>query len=234
MSLTAQDIIGVGMYSVTEAAMYANVPAAAMSRWMWGTKRDASVARPQLGVPDEDRILTFLDFIQSLTIRALRNPHTDRAAISLEKIRETIRIAEDEHGITFPFARQHTVYLLGKEIILHVKDLGTIQTSGKQKRQHVEQKLVELHLRDIGYRKSDGLAERFEVARDGDMKIVMNPKIRFGEPYLEHRGITASSIWNAVQAEGSVEGAALAYEIPEPDAAFAARWYESVRSATAH
>jgi uncharacterized protein (DUF433 family) len=234
MAYASTDIIGVGMYSVAEAAMYANVPASAMRRWLWGTTRDRSVVKPQLRRDEDDRYVTFLDFIQTLTIRSLRIGRDDRPPIPLDKIRETIELAEREHNITYPFARRHTVYSLGREIILDVDGVGKLQTSGNQKRQFVEEKIVELHLRDIGYSAIDGLAENFTSARDGGMEIRMSPRMRFGEPYLVGRGITAYSIWNAVQAEGSVEGAARAYEITDDEAAFAARYYESVRAATAH
>jgi uncharacterized protein (DUF433 family) len=230
MAYSVKELLGVGVYTVAEAAMYAHVPTGVMRRWIWGTKSGASVVRPELRLDADETLVTFLDFVQSMAIRSIRKATKDRPAVPLEKIRETIEQAHERYGITYPFARKHSTYLLGREIVLRVDGLGEVQTSGANKHQLVEPKIAELYLHDLSF-DSSGLAQSYVAARDGDMQIVMNPRSRFGEPYLSTCGITASSIWNAVQAEGGIEGAARAYEITVEEVHFAAKYYDSLRSA---
>ena len=76
----------------------------------------------------EHRVVTFLDFVQALAIRAIRQHHH----ISLDKIRTAIDRAENEFKVQWPLARKHTIYLLGRDIQIVLEAGGhPVQVTGK-------------------------------------------------------------------------------------------------------
>src|SRR5436305_15157494 len=105
MRLTTEHYLGNGLYSVAEAALYARVSRAMMTRWLFGGKSGQSVLQPQFG--SDNRAVSFLDFIQTLAIREIRFQHK----VPLSKFREAIKVAKDKHDLDYPFARKHCTYL---------------------------------------------------------------------------------------------------------------------------
>src|SRR4051794_24489806 len=92
--------LGKGLYSVTEAALYARVPRPKVRRWLFGDKGQ-SVITPQ--VETDEKLVSFLDFVQTLAIRAIRR----RRRVSLQKIREAVAFCQKQWGMQNPFAMQH-------------------------------------------------------------------------------------------------------------------------------
>jgi uncharacterized protein (DUF433 family) len=103
-----EKLVGVGLYTPAEAALYARVHNSLMNRWLFGDARGNSVIKPQIGVIDDEKIITFLDFVQTLAIRAIRQTRK----VPLQKIREAIDQAKRLYRIDYPFAIKHTTYLL--------------------------------------------------------------------------------------------------------------------------
>lgn len=99
---------GTGLYTVREAALYARLHPTVLNRWLFGNKR---VLHPQIGSAGE-KVVTFLDFVQALAVRAIRTQHK----IALDKVRLAIEVAEKEFQVSFPLARRHTIYLLDRDI----------------------------------------------------------------------------------------------------------------------
>src|SRR4051812_35695098 len=98
-------LLGLGIYTVAEAATYARVSAAKLARWVMGTSASRPAIVSQLDQADNDeRWVTFLDFVQSMAIRDIRIAHPH---IHLDKIRETVELAKKTFGIDYPFARKH-------------------------------------------------------------------------------------------------------------------------------
>lgn len=81
--VAAETLLGVGLYSPSEAAFYARVRPQLLSNWVCGTKTTEPVIERQL-LDASKRIVTFLDFIQTLAIRRMRL----HSHVSLQKIRE--------------------------------------------------------------------------------------------------------------------------------------------------
>lgn len=180
-SYAADDLLGLGIYTVAEAAAYARVSAAKLVRWVLGTSanRPAIIARLD-PAKNDDRWITFLDFVQSMAIRDIRikNPH-----IHLEKIRDTVELAKKQYGIDYPFARRHTTKLLGDELLLDIKGYGLVESSGDHKSQLDIRPVVERYLEDLSF-DAAGLAKGYSPFTHQGYKIVLNPHIRFGEPMV--------------------------------------------------
>ena len=102
--IAAADLLGIGLYSPSEAALYARVRPQLMARWVYGTqgiRQSDPVFDPQLGIT-EDKIVTFIDFVQALAVRRLRNERH----ISLQRIREAYHYAKKDFSVDHPFATQ--------------------------------------------------------------------------------------------------------------------------------
>lgn len=225
MGTTIRKYIGNGLYTVREAARYARVTESMMRRWLFGTKGHDPVIDRQFG--SEDRLVTFLDLVQTLAIREIRLQYD----VPLRKFREAIRWVKEERGIEHPFARKHFTYLLGKELVIALSKGEFVQASGK----HPGQRLlpfVEMYLDNLTFDR-DGLANRYQIfTSDDQVPIVMDPGRRLGEPLLPS-GYTAMCLWEAIQAEGGIADAARAYGIPREEVAAAYKFFDYLAPAAA-
>src|SRR5690349_307789 len=96
--------LGVGIYTVAEAAFYARVHPTTLHRWLYGTADGEAVLRPEI---EDEKIVTFVDFVEALAVRAIRLEHK----LSLSKIRQAVKVATDTYGVLHPLAREHITYL---------------------------------------------------------------------------------------------------------------------------
>jgi uncharacterized protein (DUF433 family) len=224
--MNAKKYVGLGMYTPAEAAMYARVSTQLITRWIHGSAAGGAAIRAQM-MDDAEKTVTFLDLMQAMAIRAIRS----QQEASLHAIREAVDFA-DRHGVTYPFARRHTTYLLGNKILIDVPDSGLVEASGKQRGQQTMKKIVEVYMKDVGF-KPDGLAATYTAFEDNGIRIVMHPGYKFGEPVVEPSGHTAWTLWEAVHAEGGIEEAAGAFDVSEQEVRVAYRYIDSIRPATA-
>ena len=211
MAVRLQKFLGNGIYTIPEAALYARVSPAMMNRWLFGTEKGRSVIEPQFG--KQDKIVSFLDLIQTLAIREIRL----QRQVPLLKFRQAIRTAKDRLGLTHPFARQHCTYLMGEDLIIRPpgNDDEFVEASGKHQGQRLFP-FVEMYLENLTF-SNDGLANKYQIYTSNGVAILMSPDHRFGEPLLPS-GYTAMAIWESIIAEGSIERAAKVYGIPKEEA----------------
>jgi uncharacterized protein (DUF433 family) len=215
MVMAAEQLLGVGLYTVEEAAFYARVNTQTMARWIFGDRRGQAVMERQFSKTDE-KIVTFLDFIQAIHIKQIRADTECR--IPLPKIREAIDVASRKYGVHYPLAMEHTTYFYGKEIAIAIGDDQNdpnrefVQLTGKTKHQGMIGKIVRLYAKDLTFDQS-GLANSFKAGEYGGVKILMKPSVRFGEPIVVDCGYTARTLYEATITEGSFESAASAYGV---------------------
>lgn len=230
MVATASKFIGLGMYSPAEAAMYARITTRTMGRWVHGDRSGAAALRAQVA-GDDERTVTFLDFVQSLAIRAILSRRPEDGRVSLQKIRQAVEQAA-AHGVDYPFARQHATYLFDDEVHIDVPGSGLYQASGRGRGQQVARPIVETYLLDLTFA-PDGLANQYLAHESRGVRIVMRPGYHFGEPFVESRGVTAWTLWDAVHSEGGVEPAAKAYGVTPDEVLVAFGYIDAIRPATA-
>ena len=218
---------GTGLYTLREAALYARLHPSVLSRWLYGNKSGERVLAPQ--IDGERRVVTFLDFAQSLAIRAIRQQHH----ISLDKIRTAIDCAENEFGVKWPLARQHTTYLLGRDIQIVPEAGGNpVQVTGKGSGQVSLRPIVELHLRDLGW-DAEGLARSYRAFSWDGREVRMDPARHFGEPVIPSCDYSARALWEAAETEGGIETAAEAYGVATEDVEIACRYFDHLQLAVA-
>jgi hypothetical protein len=187
--------LGTGIFTVSEAALYARVAPQMVARWLFGSARGNAVVDPQYD-PDE-RIVGFLDFVQTVAIREIRL----QKKIPLPKFRQAIQTAKSVLNLNYPFARPHcTYYWPDQEIFIRKSaDEPIIEASGRHRGQPVFQ-FVEMYLQNLGF-DEDGLANLYRIFSTNEVTVMMNPRLRFGEPLLPS-GYSAKTVWEGIQTEG--------------------------------
>jgi uncharacterized protein (DUF433 family) len=224
MTMAADKYLGVGLYTVDEAALYARVPAKTMSRWLFGDRQGQAVLDPQLST--SERVVTFLDFIQALHIRQIRTDTSCR--IPLSKIREAIETARGTYGVKYPLAMEHTTFLYGRELMIKLREDQFVQVSGAHKHHQMIHQIVRVYMKDLTFN-DEGLAETFRAWAFGNLDVQMNPAIRFGEPFLPKCGYSARTLWEAATAEGSTEAAAENYGVSVDEVEVGYRYWEQLQ-----
>ncbi|MBI1902061.1 MAG: hypothetical protein HYS13_13240 [Planctomycetia bacterium] len=234
MATATKSTLGIGLYTPAEAAFYARVRTQTMNRWLFGDKRNARVLATQVE-GDGEKVVTFLDFVQALAIRAIRSKHK----IPLEKIRQAVDLARSEYGIQYPFAVDHTTYLFSDEqdeghgeIVLKIGD-KLVQASGVSRKNLILREVAELYIRDLKFDPETSLAQEYTAWKGEHGRIVMNPHIRFGEPVVERCGYSAQTLWEAYEIEGGIKNAAESYLVDEADVELALSYFDHLLSSSA-
>jgi uncharacterized protein (DUF433 family) len=207
-----------GLFTLSEASRFARMPFNTLRYWLYGTTVQPALRDSQIK-SDEGKFITFLEFIEALAIRSLRQERK----VPLPKIREAIKVANEKYGIKYPFAQQaHKTVLIGKDMhILFGEDV--IGLTGKERDQKSFKPFLEPYMENLRYNvhkvACEYVAYRFG---DGPEKIItMNPRFSFGEPMVGRTGYSAETLWRAALAEGSIDKTCQYYEV-ERDAVVAA------------
>jgi uncharacterized protein (DUF433 family) len=233
MIVDAAQLLGKGVFTPSEAAFYARVRTQMLSRWLFGSRQGAAVLDPEFAASDE-RIVSFLDFVQTLAVRAIRIRHR----VPLYRIREACEEASKRYDLDYPFAREHTTFLLGdtNTIIIRLDDSDYRELAGPSRGSRMITQIIEPFLHDLRF--SDGLACEYCAwpprAPEGTKHcIVMNPRRSFGEPVVMSCGYTAQTLWEAYAAEGGTDAAAKAYDVSTEDIELACEFYDHLRGPAA-
>jgi len=103
---TDAGLVGVGIYSIPQAARLARVPTSSIRRWLYGYRYDYKgnkVERPAIFAPEADlqalHVVTFLDLIEIQFVHAFRG-----AGVSWKTIRDAVTKARDITRSDHPFA----------------------------------------------------------------------------------------------------------------------------------
>ena len=131
MVTSVKQYLGNGLYTLSEAALYARVSPTALNRWLFGAGGRDPVIVPQFG--SDEKLVSFLDLVQTLAIREIRL----QRKVPLAKFRQAIKIAKDKFGLDHPFARQHFSYLFGDELVIQPSQGEYVEASGKDKGQRL-------------------------------------------------------------------------------------------------
>jgi uncharacterized protein (DUF433 family) len=224
--------LGAGIYTPREAAFYARVRPDLITRWIFGGPRGERVVDPQFE-PSNGKVVTFLDFIQAMAIRAIRLKYK----IPLGKIRKAVDKAKRDFSVEYPFAMPHTTIFVFSdqskmghgELMIERDDGQIVQLSGRASGNLVFRQIVEPYLDHVEFDQRN-LACRYTAWTRGDRKIIMDPHFHFGEPILHPCGYTAKALWEAVDIEGSVDEAAAAYGVDRKDVMTAWEFYDHLRA----
>ncbi|WP_425615713.1 hypothetical protein NA78x_005643 [Anatilimnocola sp. NA78] len=219
-------LLGRGIYSPSEAAMYARVRPQTLNRWLFGNSQGDPAIISE--VRNDEKVVTFLDFVQLLAVRDIRFKHK----VPLPKIRQAVELARSR-GITYPFAVQHKTFLFGDmkddghgEVIIEIEG-NLIQASGHERGNLVMREVAELYMRDLYFDPKTNLASKYHPFGESLKRaVVMDPKVRFGEPMIESCGYSAEALFDAYTIEGGIEHAAKAYGVEPSEIETAIRYFD--------
>jgi uncharacterized protein (DUF433 family) len=228
---TIADKLGIGIYSPAEAAFYARVSQKMMSRWVFGDASGKPVIDRQLRDSSE-KAVTFLDFVQTLAVREVRN----RWGVSLQRIRQGVDEARQHYGIEYPLACRHKIFLFGDQktkghghiVIRRADDDSYVQLTGKDRGNLLMGPIVEMFLEHLQFDPKTGLASEYCPMSEGVARILLNPHRRFGEPVVDPGGYTAETLWDATNTEGGIEAAAEVFGITVGEVRLANRYFDTL------
>ncbi|WP_337999664.1 DUF433 domain-containing protein [Pseudomonas chlororaphis] len=207
----ASHLIGVGIYTPAEAAMYTGIPAKDIRRWMFGYKSEG-VDHAGLWTPEidssEEKLLGFHDLLEIRFVHAFR-----KHGVSLQAIRSASRQAAEIFDQRYPFTCKR-FQTDGRSIFATVFDeTGDEAILDLAKRQYAFRQVIGPSLYEgIDYT-GEGRAQRWYPVKRSKT-IVLDPNRNFGKPVLSSTGVDTAAIYHAYLAEGQdVKRVSMIFEI---------------------
>lgn len=209
---TSSRLIGVGVYTPSEAALYTGIPSQDIRRWLFGYKAEgvehSGLWLPELGVGDE-KLLGFRDLLEIRFVDAFR-----KHGVSLQAIRAASRQAREIFHQHYPFTCRR-FQTDGRSIFATVFDeTGDEAILDLVKRQYAFRQVIAPSLYEGIEYTGEGEAQRWYPVRRSKA-IVLDPNRNFGKPVLSSTGIDTSTIYQAYLAEGQdAKRVSVIFEIP--------------------
>jgi uncharacterized protein (DUF433 family) len=205
--------IGIGYYTVPEAARLLRIRPLNIRRWLGGYRfeqDDQTIEMPPLWKPQlpgyEHHIeLGFRDLIELRFIKAFLDH-----GLGLRTIRHCLEYARECVKDDRPFSTRR-FQTDGKTIFLDsLKDTGDDELLDLRSRQYVIKKIIERTFKDLDI--SDEIVTRWRPF-GGKESIVIDPQRAFGQPIASRSGVPTVTLADAVNAEGSVQRVSYLYDV---------------------
>lgn len=209
----SEPLVGVGIYTIAEAARISAVSAQRIRRWLRGyayaaeaeTRHMPPVWTPQHTPIDGQRALGFRDLLEVRFVDGFR-----RAGVGWRAIRTAAARAREFFGDTHPFSTAK-FKTDGKRIFAEVRQEADepiiIELA---KRQHYFRQIIAPYLKGIEW-------EDDEPVRWWPMgpnkAVVIDPARSFGQPIAADSGVPTAVLAKALDAAGSVDAVAVWYEV---------------------
>jgi len=201
-------------YTLAEAARYLRLPAATLRSWVLGRQYPTAEGGgqfPPLIRPASRRppLLAFSNLIEAHVLRSLRTDH----GVPVKALRSALAYAERELGIDRLLLRPELRTDAGKVFLDRYGELIELSASG----QLAMRRLFAEHLKRVEWDSS-----RFPVrlypflsaaAPSEERPIVIDPRIAFGRPVVQRKGISTTIIAERVDAGESVDDIAADYDL---------------------
>lgn len=218
----ATPLVGVGLYSLREAAGYTGIPSAQIGRWLFGYqakgKNHKGLWQPALTGLGE-KTLTFHDLLEIRFVQAMRIH-----GVRLSSIRITAQLARQRLEQTYPFSSPR-FQADGRSIFAAVmEEIGDTSLIDLVHRQDAFRRVISSSLyAGIDYDTAGKALRWFPLKRS--KAVVLDPARHFGKPILTQSGIATETIAAAFAAEGRNEKrVACLYQIPLSDVEAALRF----------
>lgn len=207
--MTSSTLFGIGLYTPAEAERLIRVPAGKIARWLRGHsvngKRYEPLWQPQIDLDDDHVYLGFRDLMEMRTAHAFMEKGVSAIAIR-RAIAEASKLVDDERPLSTKKFKTD-----GRDIFLEiVREDGGTQLVDIFRKQYAFQKLIEQSLTDVDF---DGIVPGRWWPATRAKGIIVDPARSFGQPIDEESGVPTAALAAAVQAEGSIEAAARAWQV---------------------
>ena len=208
------DMIGVGLYTVPEAARLVGVPSRRVRRWVHGYRyrgrHSAEAASEPLwhaDTPATDTTvgLSFLDMMEVRMVNAFRG-----YGVSWTVIRDAARHACELFRDNHPFTMRR-FQTDGNRIFGEAAGEQGGRLLDMNRRQWVSKPIVQRSLFE-GIEFDGGQAARWYPTNG--RKVVVDPARSFGRPVLTDYGVPTETLFAAYEVEGSIDEVSRWYDLP--------------------
>jgi uncharacterized protein (DUF433 family) len=177
--------VGVGLYTVAEAAQYLGLPHSTLHSWV-----RPGAARPPLvaSVPRKgyDASISFIGLAEAFVLQAAR-----RAGVPRTRIRPGVEAVKTELGLDHALASK-LLYTDGAELLVrYATDDESLEVARSRQRQLTETVRHQLQL--ITYA-GDGYATRLQLPSYGCANVIVDPSVAFGYPIIKGTGARVRDI----------------------------------------
>ena len=224
-------LIGIGFYTVTEAARLLKVAPLNIRRWLGGYtygKGDEAVTMPPLWQPqlpayDHHIELGFRDLIELRVIKSFLD-----AGLTLITIRNCLEYARDFANDDRPFSTRR-FQTDGRTIFLEsMQRTGEEELLDLKQRQYVIKQVIARTFKDLDL--SEDIVARWRPY-NGKQSIVIDPQRAFGQPIAARFGVPTVTLADAAKAEGSIQRVSNLYDVPASVVSDAVNFEKSLQAA---
>jgi uncharacterized protein (DUF433 family) len=217
-----RSLLGVGIYTITEAARMTDVSSGRIRRWLRGYKyrtkdeqrESPPVWRPDLPIVEDTLALSFRDLMEVRFV----DYFIDKG-VSWKMLRRAAQYASEIVGSTHPFATRkfqtdgHRIFSeFGKRPReRRIMDVVSTQYSLPQ--------VEPLLYKGLEFASDINIVRWFPMAPS--KRVVVDPAIAFGQPTVSPEGVPTSILAKAMSVEQSVDRVAKWYEISKRSVAVA-------------
>lgn len=210
-TILSDGLVGVGLYTPAEAAVYTGIPAVEIRRWLFGYSANGrhhdGLWTPQLS-ERVDKALSFHDLLEIRFVHAFR-----RHGVSLQAIRGASAHARELFHQDYPFTCRR-FQTDGRSIFATVlEETGDESLLDLVKKQYAFKQVISPSLYE-GIEYSEGGEAQCWYPLKRNRKVVLDPARNFGKPMLSDSGVSVEAILGAWRAEGeNAKRVASLYEI---------------------
>jgi len=218
MDQRSGELLGVGIYSIPEAARLSGVPARSIRRWVSGytyrqngevTRQPPVVSSRLASGTDDARAVSFHDLLEIRFVHAFRE-----LGVSWKVIRLAAEKARDLLETDHPFTTR-AFFSDGRRIF------ADLQKQGIREKRLVDLVSDQFCFRTVmlpGFRAQIDLSERgaerwWPMGRN--RKVVLDPARQFGQPIVSDQAVPTAVLAKAAAAMGSERLAAKWYDVPQ-------------------
>jgi uncharacterized protein (DUF433 family) len=220
--------LGVGLYTIPQAARIAHVPAASIRRWLRGygyAYKGRVVAQPAVmdapRVTADQSVISFRDLIEIQFVNAFR-----QEGVSWSTIRKAAARAREITGAEHPFASSQFVtdgQTIFAEIAVALDDRELLDLRNNQmafRRVLLPSLKAKLDLGASGVDRYWPMGKR--------RTVVIDPGRQFGQPIVSEEGVPTEVLAKALRAQGSMAVVASWYAVSRKSVRAAAEFEESL------
>jgi uncharacterized protein (DUF433 family) len=210
--LTAS-LLGVGVYTISEASRLTKVPGGTISRWLWGYRTrsrgvvslHAALWEPQLPTIDDSRALGFRDLIEIQFVA-----HFKEQGVSLQSIRKMIgeatRLVADSYPLSTVKFKTDGKSILAEVLTERERKLVFDLATGQYLLPFVWDRLFDA----LEYSQYDELLRWWPMGKG--RRVLIDPSRSFGQPICPE-GVQTSILANSFRSEKTIERVAYWYKV---------------------
>lgn len=203
-----------GLYTIRETSAYLKVPKSTIHLWTTAPE-NAEALLTSLPAHGREPTIPFIGLAEAFVLAAFR-----KHGVPMQRIRPAVEILRREIGLEHALASRD-LYSDGAEILFDFdrshdrrndesdfSDLYVVRTNQRQFTDTVRDYLKRITYGD------DGWASRVELPAYSQAKVVVDPRIAFGQPFVATGGVRTEDLVDRFTAGDSVEEISEDFSIP--------------------